>query len=388
MARSVSETFDQLEVELSRAANERSGAWLRSNLEHGSFIYGAGGFGRRLAALLREQGFPCYGMIDRRAGSAASNCGDLALLHPDSLTPDLCRGRNFILGIFNPYDDMGEIVRFARSLGFAEIFWAADLPDALGPTLNDMWLGGRQVLVDNFEKIRALSGLLADQASIDTLASVIRFRALDGDQSDPAPSSGDQYLPADLPNFPAPICLVDGGAYDGDTYRSLRTLGVAIDTWIAFEPDPQNFKQLVQKGAEPGTRAIFVPCGLSDRAHQVQFAAGHQAGSRIVHDQRSLSMDARSTTIQCLSIDESFPGTMVDYIKLDIEGAESTALKGMTRTIERCRPRLAVSSYHRAQDLWEVPLQLASILPDAALYLRQHYPNTYDVVAYAIPRPR
>ena len=362
-------------------AEARSGEWLRDKLERGSYIYGSGGFGRRILALLREQGFPCFAMIDRRAGAELTSCDGVTVLHPDRLTPGLCQGQTLIVGIFNPHDDMGQIVRLGRTLGFKHIFWGADLPDALGSSLHDMWLGGRATLLDNFDQVRALSCLLADQASVSTLASVIRFRALDGDQPSPAPSLATQYLPAELPKFEAPVCFVDGGAYDGDTFRSLRRLGMTIHTWIAFEPDPTNFARLVGNGVYAGTRSILLPCGLSDRAHQVQFAAGLQAGSRIAADEQP-----STTTIQCIALDQSFPDTAIDYIKLDIEGAEAAALRGMVQTVARCRPRLAVSVYHRAEDLWEIPLHLASMMPDADLYLRQHYPNTYDVVAYAVPR--
>ena len=41
----------------------------------------------------------------------------------------------------------------------------------------------------------------------------------------------------------------------------------------------------------------------------------------------------------------------VDFIKMDIEGAEVAALTGARETLRRFRPRLAIAVYHREGDL-------------------------------------
>ncbi len=371
--------FGQIESDLITATAQRSGARLREKLGLGAYIYGAGSFGRRVLRLLNAQGFTCHGMIDRRAGPDLQAINGTPVIHPAALTPAMCQNRVFILGIFNPFDDMGEIVTAFRNHGFADIFWAADLPEALGPGLNDFWLSARHIFLDNFPRIRALADILADQMSVDCLESVIRFRALD--KPGRPPSIGTQYLPAGLPGFDRPISFLDGGAYDGDTFRSLTGFGVQIEHWLAFEPDPDNFAKLSQFAKACATRATLIPCGLSDRAHQVQFAPGQREGSRILGNEAGTG-----AMIQCLAIDDSFQNIPIDYIKLDIEGAERAALDGMAKTITTYRPRLAVSSYHHPADLWDIPLQLKALLPNSAIYLRQHQQNTFDVVAYAIPR--
>jgi hypothetical protein len=48
------------------------------------------------------------------------------------------------------------------------------------------------------------------------------------------------------------------------------------------------------------------------------------------------------------------------------------------------RPIMAVSVYHCASDLWDLPLLLAEL--DYRVYLRDHGFEGADVVAYAIPR--
>lgn len=45
----------------------------------------------------------------------------------------------------------------------------------------------------------------------------------------------------------------------------------------------------------------------------------------------------------------------VDFIKMDIEGAEQNALRGARATLERFHPRLALSAYHRPEDPQRIP---------------------------------
>jgi UDP-3-O-acyl-N-acetylglucosamine deacetylase len=45
----------------------------------------------------------------------------------------------------------------------------------------------------------------------------------------------------------------------------------------------------------------------------------------------------------------------VDFIKMDIEGAEVKALQGAAETLKRFKPRLSISAYHQADHPMEIP---------------------------------
>jgi hypothetical protein len=79
-------------------------------------------------------------------------------------------------------------------------------------------------------------------------------------------------------------------------------------------------------------------------------------------------------------------GVRPDYIKLDVEGSELAALYGMRKTIASCEPHLAVSLYHRPDDLWVLVRTLVELAPYADLTIRQHSLNAFDTVLYAKPR--
>ena len=53
----------------------------------------------------------------------------------------------------------------------------------------------------------------------------------------------------------------------------------------------------------------------------------------------------------------------VDVIKLDVEGAEAKAIKGATETLRKFRPRLALSAYHRRNDLVDRMVGVRDIVP-------------------------
>lgn len=74
----------------------------------------------------------------------------------------------------------------------------------------------------------------------------------------------------------------------------------------------------------------------------------------------------------------------VDYIKMDIEGSEVVALQGAARIIHDFKPRLAISTYHKADDLWEIPALIMKLNPNYKLYFEHHAPKIGESVYYAI----
>ena len=73
------------------------------------------------------------------------------------------------------------------------------------------------------------------------------------------------------------------------------------------------------------------------------------------------------------------------YIKYDVEGSESEALDGSKTVIQRDKPKLLVSLYHRTEDMFALPLKVKKLNPAYKLYLRQHpYIPAWDMNLYCI----
>ena len=62
----------------------------------------------------------------------------------------------------------------------------------------------------------------------------------------------------------------------------------------------------------------------------------------------------------------------IDYIKLDIEGAELDCLHGAMKSIIRWKPKLAICAYHKTEDFWSLAQYINSLRPDYEFAFR-HY---------------
>ena len=73
----------------------------------------------------------------------------------------------------------------------------------------------------------------------------------------------------------------------------------------------------------------------------------------------------------------------VDFIKMDIEGSELAALSGAEQTIRYKKPKLAISAYHKPEDLWEIPNKIKEQNSGYKLYFGHHSPIFWESVYYA-----
>lgn len=90
-------------------------------------------------------------------------------------------------------------------------------------------------------------------------------------------------------------------------------------------------------------------------------------------------------SVEVSSIDEDIK-EKVDFIKMDIEGAEQEALYGALNHIKNDKPQLAICVYHTIQDIWKIPKIIYKINPKQKFYLRYHqFDIPEELVFYANP---
>ena len=78
----------------------------------------------------------------------------------------------------------------------------------------------------------------------------------------------------------------------------------------------------------------------------------------------------------------------VDFIKLDLEGADCFALEQCTLTVKTFRPQLAVSIYHTWDDFVSIPTFLIQNAEDYLFFVRHYSFTRSETILYMIPRER
>lgn len=73
----------------------------------------------------------------------------------------------------------------------------------------------------------------------------------------------------------------------------------------------------------------------------------------------------------------------IDYIKMDIEGAEYEVLLGAQNVIKRDKPKLAICVYHSAEDFIRIPLKIKEYVPEYRLFLSHKREDLFETVIFA-----
>jgi FkbM family methyltransferase len=172
--------------------------------------------------------------------------------------------------------------------------------------------------------------------------------------------------------------LIDGGAFVGDTVDFFLNQGVRMEAVAAFEPDPPNFRKLVDASnhyTKRGIQTLLYPCGLGKATKMLRFQGGHGGGSQLT--------ESGDLHVQVMALDDVLPNFQPTLIKLDVEGAEPDALNGARETIRKGMPDLAVCVYHAPAHLWEIPRLIKELFASYHFSLRSHQFNGFDTVLYA-----
>jgi len=156
---------------------------------------------------------------------------------------------------------------------------------------------------------------------------------------------------------------------------------------LAVEPQPEIFARLAFNIAQnPFGTVKAVACALADKPGELTLfldpAHKGESSVRLLRSSTSTSVRVPATTL--LALIEVIPRFAPTLVKLDVEGAEEEALAGMTRTLERHQPDLAVSVYHLPNHLWALPSRIAALGLGYRLYLRSHGHCGFDVVLYGV----
>jgi len=177
--------------------------------------------------------------------------------------------------------------------------------------------------------------------------------------------------------------VLDCGACFGDT-AIFFSHSVGPDGKVfAFDPLPRHV-EVVQFNIEQNgfiDRTAIYPYGIGAESNHILSA--NEAFNQTTNP--GFSMQNVKGLFPLVTIDD-FVGTQslprVDFIKMDIEGFEMDGLRGADQTIRNHRPKLALSLYHKWEDLFAIPLYLNEKYPFYRFYLDHYTIHADETVLY------
>jgi FkbM family methyltransferase len=345
-----------------------------------TILYGAGTACGMAIALYESLGTPVQYICDKKKTGFFEKSGvKIPIISPETLVSDFSDCKVIITS----WKFENEIRRDLINIGFPEANIAAlSLPARISAEVfkrdfYDLYAAAYEFYGDEVSK----------QTVIDRAVSYLTPRRLSPNINHPA------YYPPEF-EFSENEVFLDGGAADGDTVREfLKMTNGNYRQIYAFEPDPYLFDSL-SINTEKSADIDIINAALSDKNGEETLYYGGLMASGIADMPYFLTTKTKFSdspykrkTCQTFSIDGYFAANphkpLPTFIKLDVEGAEKAALIGAAKTIAAAKPKIAISAYHKTENVYDLAVEIKRIRPDYKFKLRQTDYGYYETVLYA-----
>ena len=175
--------------------------------------------------------------------------------------------------------------------------------------------------------------------------------------------------------------VIDGGGCLGDT--ALAFAAEVGDSGHVYTFDPmlkhcEIMREVFQMNSKLASRIDLFDVGIADT--DCERDAAHSIAGAVNHGAR---LEAGLPTRAIDGLVASNKIARIDLIKLDVEGSELAALRGAKASLERWRPKLTISLYHRPEDFFSIPLWLDSLGCGYRFFLDHYSIHSEETVLYA-----
>ena len=219
--------------------------------------------------------------------------------------------------------------------------------------------------------------ILADEKSKEIYTKIINFKIsfdytfMQGFTNNHEEQYFDKEILPPIKN----IAFLDGGGYVGDTASEvIKNYPDFKKIWL-IEPIAENIR-IAKRELGEYKNIEFLTCGIADKKETLYFNEEKSFSTIYGKGTQSVEVDTIDNIVK-----ES-----VDFIKLDIEGAEQSAIDGARKTIKKYKPILAICIYHKAEDWYKIPQKVLEIEPEYDLYLRHYMEGIFETVLYFVPK--
>lgn len=235
-----------------------------------------------------------------------------------------------------------------------------------------------QIISQNADKIKEVQSFLYDEESRFIYGEYIKKMKYNYVDYMELLDTGNQYFPSDLFTYTDDEVFIDAGCCGAETsFDFAYEVNYKFKKVYAFEPDEIWFKRSVdafEKNAKMENRYEVYDIGLSNKNGKSRFSPLGSANSHI--------SETGEVEVKVARLDDIVKDK-VTFIKMDIEGSELDALNGAQRILKEDSPKLAISIYHKLEDVWEIPLFIKKINPQYKMFIRHHGMSDLDKTLYA-----
>lgn len=242
--------------------------------------------------------------------------------------------------------------------------------------------------VHDIKRYDALYEMLYDDKSKKVLEALLNTRftgCVDyiAEQFDPL-----QYF--SVPGFywdSEDVTLVNIGCFVGDTIEEfVDVYKGAFDHIYAFDIGAKQLMaarntadQLARKWCFDKEKITFEHCGVGKETRK---ACIKTTDSRHLSSMRVSEEEKGAGGIDSICLDDYFCNTKTTFWIADIEGQEMNMLLGGGRIIKRDKPKMALSAYHRPDDLLNMAETIKKFVPEYKFALRHHSSMATETVLY------
>lgn len=196
-----------------------------------------------------------------------------------------------------------------------------------------------------------------------------------------------QYEHGDVTLRPGDV-IIDAGAFIGDTAILFHHKLAGQCQIHSFELLDENLQLLLhnaQRNSMTSDQITLNKLALTERTgEEIVIEPGFVQGATSI-----FGVNRDGERIQTVALDDYVVETelpRVDFIKMDIEGAEVMAINGARHTIQLFKPRMAICLYHKWDDMWQIPQAILATGVDYAFSFKWvEMTNGWEAILFAAP---
>jgi len=185
------------------------------------------------------------------------------------------------------------------------------------------------------------------------------------------------------------VAMDSGGCYGATAMNFALKVGESgrVYTWEFMRENIDIFERNMKLNPDCAKRIELIENPLWSSSGEKLYVSGSGPGTKVSLSPPLSKMLGGAEVVHTYTIDDLRSDKdldVIDFIKMDIEGAELEALKGSVKTIQQCKPKLAISVYHNIQDFWEIPQWIDSLGLGYKFHLRHFTIHAEETVLFAV----